>query len=83
MQLDAIGEYFMMVGAAEAGSGILRRIRQTAERLNTFPGIGKRGSVTGTRELPVKGLPYLIVYERVQARNEIVILNVWHCAQNR
>lgn len=48
-----------------------------------FPEIGRVGRVPGTRELPVRGLPYLIVYEPDEARNTVTILNVLHMARDR
>jgi plasmid stabilization system protein ParE len=48
-----------------------------------FPEIGRAGQVPGTRELPVHGLPYLIVYEPDEARNIVTILNVFHTSRDR
>ena len=47
--------------------------------LETFPMMGRRGRETGTRELVVVGLPYLVVY---QATSDIVdILAVLHTSR--
>ncbi len=50
-----------------------------AERLLTFPNLGRPGTVEGTRELVVG--PYIIVY---RLRSECVeLLRIWHGAQDR
>ena len=56
------------------------RILATIERLHTFPGIGHPGRRSGTREVRVAGLPYLIVY---RSDDVVVILGVFHTAQDR
>jgi toxin ParE1/3/4 len=57
------------------------RIRATALLLAEFPMMGRDGALTGTRELIVPGLPYIIVHRA--ASDEIVILGVYHAAQLR
>ncbi len=51
-----------------------------ADSLATFPDRGRPGRVQGTREV-VTVWPYVIVYEVHQSR--VVILRVWHGAQDR
>jgi plasmid stabilization system protein ParE len=52
--------------------------------LQDFPRLGRQGSVAGTREKAVRGLPYLIVYTiDTDAAAELVILRVFHGAQSR
>jgi len=51
-----------------------------ADSLSTFPERGRPGRVLGTRELATV-LPYVIVYGVHQGR--VVVLRVWHGAQNR
>ncbi len=47
-------------------------------KLATFPGLGRRGEVTGTRELVCP--PYVVVYRSTE---EIVeVLYIWHGAQD-
>jgi toxin ParE1/3/4 len=57
-------------------SEILRQV----ESLLKFPKRGKPGRVTGTRELVIVGLPYVVVY--LLAESKIVILRVLHGAQD-
>lgn len=59
------------------------RIRTAAEQLGEFPHIGRVGLVTGTLEWVVKGLPYIIVHEVDAQRNEVIVLGVFHRAQDR
>ena len=68
------------VAAARVGAAI----RDAAERLRYFPLAGRGGRSSGTREWVVRGLPYVIVYEvGVGGVNEVVILGVFHAAQDR
>lgn len=66
-----------------AARRILLDIRQSAERLRDFPRLGREGLAAGTREWIVRGSPYLIVYEIWPSPEEIVILGVFHGAQDR
>jgi plasmid stabilization system protein ParE len=59
------------------------RIRAAAERLHSFPRMGHAGVVPDTFEWNVRGLPYIIVYELQLADDEIMVLNVFHGAQDR
>lgn len=66
-----------------AAIAVIARIKATTELLVEFPRIGREGTVSGTSELVVKGLPYIIVYEVREARREIIVLGVFHGAQER
>jgi plasmid stabilization system protein ParE len=52
--------------------------------LREFPLIGHEGLLSGTREIAVPGLPYVIVH-RIEREDEesLVILGVYHGAQDR
>ncbi|MCR9257402.1 MAG: type II toxin-antitoxin system RelE/ParE family toxin [Alphaproteobacteria bacterium] len=59
---------------------VARRILESANRLRDFPDIGREGTIAGTRERVVAGLPYILVY---RPRSEAVeILRVLHGARN-
>lgn len=60
-QLDRVYEYIAQDNA-KAARHVFKRIQGTAQHLKRFPESGRPGSVQGTRELPVTGLPYLVVY---------------------
>jgi toxin ParE1/3/4 len=64
-----------------ASERVQRSIARAIELLKFFPHIGRPGSVTGTREKPVKALPYIIVY--TVEDGALVVLRVYHGAQGR
>ena len=45
--------------------------------------MGREGRAPGTREWPVPRLPYIVVYEVYEARDEVVVTAIFHGAQNR
>ena len=67
----------------EAAARVVVRIRAAAEQLSEFPQIGHTGIVADTREWVVKGLPYVLVHETDTQAGELVILAVFHGAQDR
>ena len=70
--------------SSTAAAQVVARIRLAAGRLTEFPRMGRVGRVEGTHEWVVSGLPYIIVYEiGTTAPDEIVILGVFHGAQDR
>ena len=63
---------------------VAARIRLAAEQLTEFPRMGRIGRVPDTHEWVVRGLPYIMVYEvGVTVPDEVVVLAVFHAAQNR
>ena len=84
IQIDTIGDFFKSVDASDAGTEVVRRVKCAAEKLADFPDMGRVGAAEGTREFSVRGLPYMIVYERFpEDSDQVIVLNVWHCAQER
>jgi len=81
--LEAIAEYLTERSPA-ASRSVGQRIRETMQLLTDFPMIGHGGSLQGTRELVVPGLPYIIVH-RVESTggDTVVILGIYHGAQRR
>jgi addiction module RelE/StbE family toxin len=62
----------------DAAQKIAEAVIERIERLATFPGLGRPGEVTGTRELVSP--PYVVVYRSTE---EIIeILHIWHGAQD-
>lgn len=66
-----------------AARRVVMRIRAAAKRLGEFPYIGHIGMVPDAREWVVRGLPYVIVHNVDAEKNEVVIVAVFHGAQNR
>jgi addiction module RelE/StbE family toxin len=62
-----------------AALAVIDRIEESAHRLHEFPLSGREGSLAETRELPIPGLPYLLVYRVRDA--SIEILRVLHGAR--
>ena len=66
-----------------AASRVVARIRSAAERLTENPEMGRIGAAVDTREWVVRGLPYIIVYEVQAERGQVVVLGIYHGAQQR
>jgi plasmid stabilization system protein ParE len=68
----------------EAARAVGARIRETIDLLARFPKMGHDGSLPGTREMVVPGLPYIVVHRRdIRDEDTLVILGVYHGAQLR
>jgi toxin ParE1/3/4 len=80
IQLDRVYEYISRENP-RAAADVFVRIRKATHQLSRFPMVGRAGHVSGTRELVVTGLPYLVVY-RVSA-DDVEILRVLHTAMDR
>jgi len=62
-----------------AARGVIKRIQTAAPLLARHPQAGRTGRVEGTREFPIPGTPYMIVY-RIHGK-EAQILAIQHGAQ--
>jgi len=78
--LDAIYDYVAGDSRVAAGK-MIARIRDAIGRLRMFPLSGRIGTVAGTREPIVPSLPYIVVYQVLDDR--IDILGVVHAARDR
>ena len=58
---------------------VRRRIEEAVFTLASFPESGRQGRIDGTRELVIRGLPYIIPYRLRHGRVEI--LAVIHAAR--
>jgi toxin ParE1/3/4 len=81
--LEDIGE-FLTARNPEAARRIGERLREMIDLLAAFPEMGHVGTMADTREMAVRGTPYLVVY-RIERSPEdrIVILGIYHGAQLR
>jgi len=77
--LDEIAEYIEADNPAAAVRVVLEIINQVETLLQEHPAIGRPGRVPGTRELVIRGLPYIVPY-RVRD-NELELLRILHTAR--
>jgi toxin ParE1/3/4 len=66
-----------------AAAHVVKRIFAAADRLAEFPHIGHVGTVPGTYEWTVQGLPYIIVHDIDDERDELIVLGIFHGTQDR
>lgn len=77
--LDSIIDYIALDNPA-AAEKVFHAIRAAAERLADFPDMGHAGRLPDTRELPLAGSPYVIVYQA--AADTVTVLAVFHGARD-
>ncbi len=75
--------FYIEAKSAAAAAHIRDRIFADCDRLSEFPQIGHVGVVPGTYEWTVSGLPYIIVHEIDSKNDQLVILGIFHGAQER
>ena len=63
-----------------AATRVVREIDRTLGMISAMPRIGRRSARPGTREFPVRRLPYLVVY-RV-AGDTVEILTIFHTSRD-
>ena len=80
--LDDIVSVYRYIAAddATAAKRIVDVIRTSvAEILSVFPEAGRRGRIEGTRELVIKGTPFIVPYS--VGSDTITLLGVHHAAR--
>ena len=75
LNLDSAIKYIAGDSPANAQK-VAQKIWNTVQLLSTQPGLGRPGRITGTRELIIGGLPYIVPY--IEQEGEIVILRILH-----
>ena len=75
--------FYIEQRSPRAADHIVARIFSEADRLGEFPQLGRVGAVPGTYEWTASGLPYIIVHEVDDDQDQIVIIGVFHGAQDR
>ena len=80
--LQSIREWIARDSRTRAGI-VLDRIFQTIDVLHRFPRRGRPGLHPETHELIVRGLPYLVVFEVREGRDELFVTAVLHMARDR
>ena len=76
--LEKIADY-IYERSPTAALDVVRRIYSAPTVLKKFPHLGRPGRKSGTRELVVSSLPYIIIYE--VSRDTVRLLRVLHGAQ--
>jgi addiction module RelE/StbE family toxin len=66
----------------KSAKAVVDRIFASTELLASFPHMGRAGRDGGTREWVVPRLPYIVVYEVHEKRDEAIIIAVFHGAQD-
>jgi toxin ParE1/3/4 len=79
--LEAINDFLSEQNPA-AARRIAADVRMAAQRLCEFPHMGRASDVTGTRQWVVRRSPYLIVYQVDEMHDEIVVIGIFHGAQD-
>ncbi|MGA0597569.1 type II toxin-antitoxin system RelE/ParE family toxin [Enterovirga sp. CN4-39] len=59
------------------------RLQQVAKRIAAFPDLGRRHAASGTRRFALADLPYMLVYEVDRDEDRVLIIGIYHTAQNR
>ena len=71
---------YISIDSPVAAAGQIERIEKIVHQLTTFPMMGRSGMRPGTREFPVPGTPYILVYRA--AKNKVQIIAVLHGARD-
>jgi toxin ParE1/3/4 len=66
-----------------AADAVIDRILAAIANLALHPRLGHAGRIRGTYEWVVRGLPYIVVYEIFRERDELVVIGVFHGAQEK
>ena len=61
--LRDIGLWIKDASGSATADRVIQSILQATRQLEHFPLLGRVGLVAATRELPVAGLPYIVVYK--------------------
>lgn len=64
----------------DAPRKVAKKIYDASKELDEHPQMGRKGIVSGTRELVIPKWPYILIY-RCQEKSEVEILRVLHSKQ--
>lgn len=79
LQLENACDYIALSNNAGVADRIATRIANIVGQLESFPMLGRRGRLTGTRQLVISRTPFIAAYTVEEDR--IVILATYHGAQ--
>jgi toxin ParE1/3/4 len=80
--LARIGDYLMRRSPSGAAN-VRSPIQSTLTIIERYPGAGRLQTIPDVRKLCVARYPYVIYYFTDPASREIVVLRVYHAAQER
>jgi toxin ParE1/3/4 len=66
-----------------AARAVAERLFSSIELLSSFPFMGRVGRDADTFEWPIPRLPYIAVYEVDRAQERVIVIAVFHGAQDR
>ncbi len=66
---------------SEAATRVIAHISGTLQSLEEFPYLGRVQAIPATRKLIIPRLPFVAMYRTVG--DTVIILGVYHCAQDR
>jgi toxin ParE1/3/4 len=72
--LRAAYDYWARESSPTAADMMLERVFSAVEQLERFPGAGRPGRVSGTRELVIVPTPFLVAYRVRRGKIEIIAL---------
>ena len=78
--LEGICDYIAQ-DRPEAARRVAQSVIERIGTLKAFPQLGRSGRVAGTREITFTPLPYVAVYEVLDAQDEVRVLRILHGAQ--
>jgi toxin ParE1/3/4 len=78
--LERICDYIALE-RPDSAQRVAKSVVDRIGELKTFPRIGRSGRVAGTRELAFPPLPYVAIYEILDAQDEVQVLRILHGAQ--
>lgn len=78
--LHAAYEYWAREKSVTAADGMLDRIFGAVERLADHPELGRRGRISGTRELVLTPTPFILAY-RIRRHGIIEVIALLHGAR--
>lgn len=80
--LDHIETYIATENSPLIAIDVVLRVLNTSELiLSNHPKAGRPGRVSGTRELVIEGIPFILIYRIVDRVGQVQILRLLHAAQ--
>ncbi len=80
--LKAISQRIEQERSLATANRVCRTIYDSIQMLRRHPNSVRPGREEGSRELVIRGAPYVVVYRLIKSE-AVQLLNIWHGAQNR